>query len=89
MPSAIDNLLIGQAEALGRRGPDRRQQILQPSITAEPPTTIERDAKRRHPPQIGGRAVQDLDAFERQLERLGGDLASVVSSPWPSTEEPT
>ena len=64
--------------------------LLQPSITAEPPTTMERDAKV---PKPSRRYVVEPC---RMRTRSNGSLrvsaatcAKVVSSPCPSTDEPT
>src|SRR5207237_3264266 len=38
--------------------------------------------------QVGGRAVKDLDAFERQLERIGRDLPHDGLDPLPDRRRP-
>ena len=64
--------------------------LLQPSITAQPPTTIEREAKV---PKPSFRYVVEpcriLIFSNGSFSVSAATWASVVSSPCPSTEEPT
>ena len=78
------DLLVGKAEALGRRGADRGDEIV--AAVHHGGAAHHHGAGREGAEalaQIRGRAVQNAHALERQLERVGGDLRQGGLEPLP------